>query len=344
MLKVRISNTWPEWSLLRQTPGGKGVWGDCRFFVNEDVEECDYWVVYEGLLKAERAVCPLENTILITGEPPSVKTYDGQFLKQFATVIGCDRNIAHPNVIFSQQSMPWHVGRLVRGLETFGFSKDYDELSAINGFEKDKLISVISSDKSFTPGHAQRHEFTRRLAERLGSRIDVFGRGVRDIEDKWDAISRYKYHVAIENSRYPDYWTEKLGDAYLGGAYPFYYGCQNLSDYFSAGAFTAIDINDLDAAVNVIEDAIVRHRYEESVSEIESARNSVLNSYNLFPMICDYISSNEHGGKKLSITLHPESTFSESSRPERVKRARRLKSLFTFSFRPGAVQGNDQKP
>ena len=37
MLTVRISNTYPEWPLLRQTPGGKGVWGDCRFFINEDV-------------------------------------------------------------------------------------------------------------------------------------------------------------------------------------------------------------------------------------------------------------------------------------------------------------------
>ena len=194
--------------------------------------------------------------------------------------------------------MPWHVGRFVRGNETLSFSKDYDELSRITGFEKDKLISVISSDKAFTTGHAQRHEFTRRLGERLGSRIDVFGRGVRDIEDKWDAISRYKYHVAIENSRYPDYWTEKLADAFLGGAYPFYYGCPNLSDYFSGGASTPIDINDADAAVSVIENAIAQHRYEVSVSEIQSARNSVLNSYNLFPMICTFISSRGHGGKK----------------------------------------------
>lgn len=334
MLKVRISNTYPEWPLRRQTPGGKGVWGDCLFYVNEDVDECDYWVVHEGLLRTERTVCPPENTILITCEPPSVKTYDEQFLKQFATVIGCDRNIAHPNVIFSQQSLPWHVGRLVRGIETFGFSKDYNELSAINSFEKDKLISVISSDKSFTPGHAQRHEFTRRLAERLGSRIDVFGRGVRDIEDKWDAISRYKYHVAIENSRYPDYWTEKLGDAYLGGAHPFYYGCPNLSDYFSPDAFTPIDINDLETSVGVIETSIAECRYEASLPEIYKARDSVLNTYNFFPMICNYVSSGGHGGKKQPITVQPESTFRYSGKPGPARRFERLRSVFGFSRYP----------
>jgi hypothetical protein len=334
MLKVRISNTYPEWPLLRQTPGGKGVWGNCRFFVNEDADECDYWVVHEGLLKAERAVCPPENTILITGEPPAVKTYDPGFLKQFATIIACDRNTDHPNVVLSQQSLPWHVGRFVHGDETLSFSKDYDELSRITSFEKDKLISVITSDKTFTAGHAQRLEFTRRLGGRLGSRIDVFGRGVRDIEDKWDGISRYKYHVVIENCCYPDYWTEKLADAYLGGAYPFYYGCPNLADYFSAGAFTPINISNVDAAVSVIEDAIAQHRYETSVSQIKSARNSVLNRYNLFPMICDHISSRGHGGKKQTVAVQPESAFRYSVKPESARRFKRLRPVFSFSRSP----------
>ena len=337
MLKVRISNTYPEWPLLRQTPGAKGVWGDCRFLINDEVEECDYWVVHEGLLRTERTLCPPENTILITGEPPSVRTYDEEFLKQFATVIACDRNIPHPNVIFSQQSLPWHVGRLVRGNETLGFSKDYDELSAMSSFEKDKLISVISSDKSSTPGHALRLEFTRKLAERLGSRIDVFGRGIRDIDDKWDAVSRYKYHVVLENNSYPDYWTEKLSDAYLGGAHPFYYGCPNLADYFSPAAFTKIDINDLEAAVNVIEASLAGNRYEASLSEIHKARNLVLNTYNLFPMIWNHISSRQQGAKR-SITLQPEAAFSEPDDSRRIKLGRRFKSLFTF----GSWQGNDR--
>jgi hypothetical protein len=332
MLKVRISNTYPEWPLLRQTPGGKGVWGDCRFFVNEHVDECDYWVVYEGLLKAERVMCPLENTILIAGEPPSVKTYNPEFLEQFATVIGCDRNITHPNVIFSQQSLPWHVGVFAGDNGTLQFSKGYDELTSIGSFEKDKLISVISSDKSFTAGHAQRLAFVRKLAERLGGRINVYGRGIRDIQDKWDAISRYKYHVVIENSSYPNYWTEKLADAYLGGAHPFYYGCPNLTDYFSPAAFTALDINDADAAVSQIETSIAQHKYETSVPEISKARDLVLNSYNLFPMICDYISAREQGRKRQTIVVQPESTFHYPGK--RARRFERLKAVFSFPRSP----------
>ena len=51
MYKIKISTQFPEWPLLRQTPGSKGIWDNCQFFVNQDVEECDMWVVYEGLLK-----------------------------------------------------------------------------------------------------------------------------------------------------------------------------------------------------------------------------------------------------------------------------------------------------
>ena len=47
MIRVRLTTSFPSWPLLRQTPGGRGVWGDHRFFVNEDVDACDYWVVYD---------------------------------------------------------------------------------------------------------------------------------------------------------------------------------------------------------------------------------------------------------------------------------------------------------
>lgn len=313
---VKVS-TESDWPLLRQTPGGDGVWGNCRFVLNQQVSECDYWVVHDGLSRSERTVCPPENTILITCEPPAVKTYDTAFLNQFATVITCDRTAAHPNLILSQQSLPWHVGREVRGNESVGFTKSYDELCRMEAIPKDKVISVISSIKQFTTGHAQRLEFTRQLAERLGCRIDVFGRGIRDIADKWDGIARYKYHVVIENCQHSDYWTEKLSDAYLGGAYPFYYGCPNLSDYFSTGAFTPINIEDIDGTIEVIEHAVATRQYERAVGEISTAREQVLNAYNLFPAIHAHIASRGASGKRRTVVLRPES--GQESRNERLR-------------------------
>ena len=57
---------------------------------------------------------------------------------------------------------------------------------------------------------------------------------INPIEDKFDALIGYKYHLALENSVIPDYWTEKLADSLLAWCKPIYYGCPNINDYFSS--------------------------------------------------------------------------------------------------------------
>ena len=198
MIRVKLSTNFPEWPLIRQTPGRAGIWNDCRFFINEDVAECDFWVVYDDVVRSETTRCPPENTLLITGEPPSVKTYHRRFLAQFGTVLTSHWDLVHPNIVNRQQALPWMVGcRYVReaGQWDTAYTKDYDELSALPIVPKTKLLSVISSDKTLTPGHTRRLAFVEALKQRFGGGIDVFGRGIRDVEDKWDAIAPYKYHV-----------------------------------------------------------------------------------------------------------------------------------------------------
>lgn len=93
---------------------------------------------------------------------------------------------------------------------------NYDDLKGLKTPTKTKLLSVIISDKSFTEGHLKRHDFLQAIKKHFGDQLDIFGRGFNYVNDKWDAIADYKYHVAIENSQYPHYWTEKLADAFLG--------------------------------------------------------------------------------------------------------------------------------
>lgn len=306
MIKIKLSTSSPEWPLLRQTSGSNGVWGNYKFYVNSDIDECDYWVVCDGLSKPEKTRCQRKNTILITGEPPSIKRYNPYFLKQFGTIITSHKNLDHPKVVNMQQGLPWHIGRRVKGNTNISFSKDYDTLKAVTNFEKSAVISVISSDKVITDGHKKRLNFVRKLKEHFGTRLDVFGRGIRDVEDKWDAIASYKYHIVLENSSHPDYWTEKLADAFLGGAYPFYYGCPNLSDYFPQNSYTTIDIDDFENCVSIIEDAIIDQRYEKSIEDIAKAKNLILDKYNLFPMLCDSCNSKVYKALQKRITLYPE--------------------------------------
>jgi hypothetical protein len=114
--------TWPDRG-LRQSPGGAGRWGDVRFAINEDVEECDGWVVLQsehGLLREETARCPPENVLLITREPEEMMTWPQAYCRQFAKVITCQGGLTHPHKLLTQHGQVWHFNR-----------KTYDELKAL---------------------------------------------------------------------------------------------------------------------------------------------------------------------------------------------------------------------
>jgi hypothetical protein len=125
---IKISTSYPEWPLKRQTPGSSGVWEGNYFVENEEIEECDLWVVCNNLIKPETTRCPEGNVVFIAGEPSSVHYYNKIFLKQFSYVITSQKEIKHPGLIISQQALPWHIGRIMRDGQTIGFSRSFDEL------------------------------------------------------------------------------------------------------------------------------------------------------------------------------------------------------------------------
>ncbi len=321
MITVKVSTCSPYWPWLRQTPGGKGVWGNCRFLVDQDVDECDYWVVIEGLTKPETTRCPQGNTILITQEPPAIKTYKPDFINQFGTVLTCHRDVDHPNVVYSQQGLPWMVGGKFNIADrTWGelFTKNYDELVGLKGVQKDKLISVIYSKKDKTSGHLKRNELIQFLKSFFGSDLDVFGVGINEIQDKWDAISHYKYHIVIENSRYQDYWTEKLSDAFLSFSYPFYFGCPNIEKYFSQPSMTIIDIMDKERVLETISNKLINDSYTTDLEYIVESRNLVLNEYNIFNII-EKLCNKSDDKKRSNLELIPESISEYQNRTDKYK-------------------------
>jgi hypothetical protein len=293
--------------IIRQTPGGKGIWGNCHFFVDDDTKECDWWVVFEGLDKKEKVKCPAGNTIFITGEPESIKKYNQKFINQFSYVITGRQDIKHKNIIRDQQALPWMAG-ISFDSKNKVWQKDtamnYDDLFKVKP-KKEKLISVISSNKAGTVGHKKRLKFVSELKKVFGDELDVFGRGLRDVADKWEAIAPYKYHIALENSAQQDYWTEKLADAFLAESYPIYYGCPNIYKYFPKNSLTTIDIYKTRASIKAIKKIITDNKYNESLKYIKTAKNLILNKYNLFPFICNIIKEKNSKQKIKSTTLYP---------------------------------------
>jgi hypothetical protein len=298
-MRIKLTTGYPSWQGTRQIPHLKMVWGDCQFLINQPCQECEAWVVLQstkGLLEQESTECPPENLVLVTREPPDMMTWHPRYLQQFGLVVSCHSMLNHPNVLLTQHGQIWHLA-----------SHSYDQLSEIQPGLKSEQISVICSNKTYTPGHRARLRLLEVLKKHF-KQLDVFGQGLNPIADKWDGIYPYQYHLVLENGRFPHYWTEKLTDAYLGYAFPIYSGCPNLEDYFSSQSFLKINPEEIDQTIHTIEQAISTHQYERSLAAITEARNLILNRYNLFPMLAE-LCHRLTGDTRQKVTLQPDFKF-----------------------------------
>ncbi|MCZ0860830.1 glycosyltransferase family 10 [Methanocorpusculum sp. MG] len=293
MLKIKVTYPTdgveiPPPDIRLQTPNGCCCWGNCEFYINSDIEECDYWVVLYDLPEKDSVCCPSSNTIFVTGEPVSVKKYDKKFLRQFATVVTAQEQISHPHVIQTHQILPWYV------------HKTYDELVTMSPPTKDHLLSIVSSNKRFSKGHEQRYQFALALKSHFGDGIDLFGRGIRGFEDKWDVLAPYKYSIVIENSSSPYYVTEKLTEAFLSYTFPIYYGCTNLEEYYPRGSFERIDIWDIEGSIDIISKIIENpNHYNDHCEDIYFARSCYLQKYQIYPLLTNIV----NGVKKSKIDV-----------------------------------------
>ncbi len=303
MYKVRISTQDSREMLLRQTPESSGRWGNYQFYINEDIDEADFWVVYgKGRCMNERCHISRENLIFGSGEPDSVYRYSDKFIKQFNTVFAASQAIKHPNKIVCQPALAWYIGVSFKsdnhstvGQRVINPNSDYDYFKQHLPLNKSKLMSVICSNLRITKGHQERVDFVEKLKSKYGDQIDIYGRGFNPIDDKWDALRDYKYHIVIENTRCEHYWSEKFADAILGGCYPIYYGCPNMSDYFPEGSYTPIDLHDFEQATKIIDDVIEKDYAEKNKVKLIEAQDLLLDKYNFFNVvanICDGLNPN----------------------------------------------------
>lgn len=282
-----VSSSGPAWPWQRQIPGDTSLWGGTLYEIETEPERpADWLVVYEGWTqKSLFTQVPRERRIFITGEPESFYQYQPKFLDQFGHVITTQRKIHHPGVIYSQVAINWFAG-----VRFEGAGGPYVPVLNFSDFEsgnppKSKLCSVVCSNKAVTRGHRQRLAFVQQLQEALGDQIDVYGRGFRDICDKDEALADYRFHIALENSVHPDYWTEKLADPFLRGCFPIYSGCPNLEDYFPEDSYVRIDLNKPRQAITTIMDVLQGELDRSSTNQRQEAKHRVLYEYNIFALL-----------------------------------------------------------
>jgi hypothetical protein len=258
---------------LGQSPGNSGIWGSYQFEVNNDVEECDYWIALESVPERESVVMPEGNTIIVLSEPEYVRSYAPAYLSQYDWILTWRDDIPGTNVIHSYCLDGWWVKRT------------YDQLKK-DSPQKTGVISIIGSDKTALEIHRQRYAFLNRLIGHFKDKIDVYGsiNGAGSYcDDKYVALAPYRYSLAIEADHFPDYWTEKIADCYLCETMPLYFGCPNIGDYFPPESFVSIDLFDYRASIRSIEAAIEGNAYEKGRQQVLESKQRVLDRYQVYP-------------------------------------------------------------
>jgi hypothetical protein len=302
---VTTSESWP-W--MRQTPKGDGVFGKTRYIFDPAETTYDFLIVFDAVPSGLEDRIASRHAVFVAGEPVTVKRYSRRFLAQFGTVLTSDRSTPHANRIFTQTGLPWHIGVPTGKVARYNESLDFTALERLSG-EKTKLISVICSNKAMTPAQRLRIPFARALKDHFGERLDFFGRGFQDFDDKAEALLRYRYHVVLENSDDSDYWSEKIADPFLAETFPFYWGCRNLEDYFPRDSFERIDLTNSAAAIETIEAAIASDRAARAQAAISEAKRRVLFEHNVFALldrVLDELDVSDVGSKWRFRRIEPE--------------------------------------
>jgi len=287
MTLVRILRDFSDLGLLRQTPGGQGLWDGLRF-TEQAVESSDYVLVLNKPAADTRLRCSPERVWAIMQEPPNeVFGWLHRGDPSYARIYTTDERLpSGGRYIHAQPALAWHVNR------------DYDFLSRCGAPEKARTLSWVTSNKAVFRGHRARLRFMQALEKQVGAEtsfaFDLFGIGYRYIEDKWDALAPYRYSLAIENYANAWYWSEKLTDCFLAWCMPVYYGCTRITDYFPSEALLIIDLQDPDCS-GQIRAAIENKLWQRNLEAIAYARKLTLERYQLFPFIAQEIRAYEAG-------------------------------------------------
>ncbi len=295
MITVGIVKDWDWPDLLRQTPGGKGVWDGLHFILDPE-PTCNFLVVLNNKMKTEtRAQCPPENVWCLMQEPYMKGHTDWMVEKlgPYARILSHHVPSNLSKFTVSHPAIPWHV------------NKTFDELVALEIPPKPKTLSWVVGNARDLPGHRKRLAFLEYIQQKGSLDIDLFGRAVRFIEDKWDGLAPYQYSLAIENSSSPDYWTEKIADCFLSWSVPIYFGCTNLEDYFPPASFIRIDIDSPEKAFESVKAVTDKDDWKKRIPALTEARNLVLNRYQLFPHLSRLIQEQPLKNLKLSEIVLP---------------------------------------
>ena len=331
-IKISSRGSGKNLNLSQFTGNNTNEWSGCRFFVNANLEYADAWFVSEDVDDDETACAvPDGKVFFLTAEtswPPGY--YDcnagrSAFLDQFAEIYTC-HDVFRPNTVSSLPFLPWMINANHGPSITAPHQRDVAWLADLTSLPKTRDLSVFCSQQTMTDGHRLRLRFVEKLKEYFGDRLDWFGNGIQPLAEKWDGIAPYRYHLVLENHAAPNVITEKLWDAFLGFAYPIYWGAPNVHDYVPKDSLAAINVMDLQGSVDFIEELLASDVAEAAQPQIRGARELVLGKLHYLSRIAEIAKRMDHGSApRVSTEIAPMSSFPQVSETLAQRVIRRLR-------------------
>jgi hypothetical protein len=166
-----------------------------------------------------------------------------------------------------------------------------------NSVTKKFEVSFLAGAKQLVPGHTLRQEIYK-----LKSEIKIPKKWFYVLDDfNWDDFNKggigrstnntgatftnipkrvcYNepmFHVAVENVRHNNWYTEKIGEAFASKTVPIYWGCPNIGEYFDQRGILQFDT--VEQLKNII-NSLTPELYENMKPYIETNYKLAYHSY-----------------------------------------------------------------
>lgn len=132
-------------------------------------------------------------------------------------------------------------------------------------YSKNKMTSIIVSNKRQLPAHKLRHQ----IVNMFGNYLDgVFGSGYKYIQTKTEGLADYCYSIVVENNMRDWYFSEKLIDCFATGTIPIYRGPKCVDDFFDSSAIIHFDT--LQNLYNILKNV----SYEDYTDRLQGIENN----------------------------------------------------------------------
>ena len=149
---------------------------------------------------------------------------------------------------------------------------------------KTKNVSILSSDKLWTPLHKYRYDLAMKCKrEGLADTFGTFDGG--SMVKMADTVNDYRYTFAIENDISPYFFTERLTSAFVAQTVPIYIGATEIDKFFNPDGIIKISTKD------DIEKVLKNCNEEDYANRLPAIKDN-------YERVKDYFNSNDFMYKK----------------------------------------------